>query len=81
MVKRTNPLLWRALRAEILLRQKMVCRVCGVSLDLEGMQLDHKIPLADGGKEFDIHNLQALCCYCHGLKTQKENKRRRDYVK
>jgi len=77
MVKRTNPTLWRALRAEMFIHSKGRCRICGILLGLDSMQLDHIIPLADGGKQHDKYNLQCLCSCCHISKTSKENKERR----
>lgn len=32
-------------------------------------EVDHRIPIADGGREFREENLQALCHRHHALKT------------
>lgn len=32
---------------------------------------DHKIELVDGGKAFDINNLESMCRSCHNTKTAK----------
>jgi 5-methylcytosine-specific restriction enzyme A len=63
------------IRERILLRDEYTCQVCGrVSVNLI---VDHKIPLANGGHESD-ENRQSLCAEpCHRLKSEKEEKERR----
>jgi hypothetical protein len=39
--------------------------------------LDDLIPLAQGGPEYRLSNLQALCPVCHSLKSAREVKGRR----
>jgi 5-methylcytosine-specific restriction endonuclease McrA len=41
-----------------------------------GEQLDHKVPLSEGGPAYDQWNLQLLCAEHHRLKTAIENSRR-----
>ena len=77
MTARENPKLWKELRQEILLRDREKCKLCGVPLGLDGMQLDHIIALRDGGKQYDKNNLWSLCGCCHIYKTTIENKQRR----
>lgn len=36
-------------------------------------QVDHIIPVADGGPYFDMDNLQVLCAPCHRIKSSLEN--------
>lgn len=38
----------------------------------EGQLVDHIIPIADGGAEMDIDNLQVLCAACHNRKHAGE---------
>lgn len=44
--------------------------------DLEPLKInleaDHIIPIALGGNEFDLENLQTLCHRCHNAKTARE---------
>lgn len=47
------------------------CCECRTNLLDRGYQIDHKLPLANGGKN-TIENLQALCIKCHKNKTAKE---------
>jgi 5-methylcytosine-specific restriction protein A len=51
------------------------CAACRALLPV-GWNIDHRIPLADGGPD-DASNMQPLCPHCHTLKTAHENSRRR----
>ena len=53
----------------------------GIILDKEILEpdesqlvIDHKIPIAIGGKEFDLDNLQTLCLKCNKIKTKIDQK-------
>ena len=35
-------------------------------------QVDHIVPLQDGGAAFAMENLQSLCTHCHAIKSQQE---------
>ncbi|HUG08483.1 MAG TPA: HNH endonuclease signature motif containing protein [Acidimicrobiia bacterium] len=63
---------WRRLRDRVL-REEPNCRRCGAP----SSDVDHIVPLADGGGFFDRENLQALCHPCHKVKTGVDNRRRR----
>ena len=39
----------------------------------DGMQLDHITPVSQGGTD-DLSNLQALCAYCHAIKSAQERR-------
>lgn len=41
-----------------------------------GFEVDHKVPIADGGDPWDENNLQILCEDCHKKKTSEENSKR-----
>lgn len=41
-----------------------------------GAQVDHIIPVWEGGTSFGFENLQVLCVGCHKLKSVQETKRR-----
>ena len=68
---------------QILVRQAFACAkipnyVCPILdklFDEAGYDIDHILPLADGGSN-DISNLQALCPSCHRVKTARENRER-----
>ena len=66
---------WAHVRRVVLDRDRYRCQSCGVAGRLE---VDHIIPLADGGARWDLSNLQTLCrSPCHFAKTAAENRTRR----
>lgn len=60
------------IREQILLRDRWTCQKCGLT-SMDGMEVDHIIPLSKGGSEEDLENLQVLCTECHGAKTIRES--------
>jgi 5-methylcytosine-specific restriction endonuclease McrA len=66
---------WRAKRERILVRDAFVCRACGRVVSGHEANVDHIVPLEDGGSDRD-DNLQTLCRSCHGTKTHAEQRRR-----
>ena len=62
-------LMTKALRDEIAARDHYTCRICGKYMpDGVGLQIDHVIPIAKGGKSVPS-NLQVLCSKCNGRKS------------
>ena len=54
------------------------CRLCAArGVDETAHDLDHIVPLDEGGAEFEMENLQPLCRQCHYEKTAAENRRRK----
>jgi len=47
------------------------CRLCGLETLSEFLHVDHRLPLADGGTDFDS-NVWVLCIGCHSEKTSQE---------
>ena len=61
---------WKALRAEILERDRYRCRSCGCGGRLE---VDHIKPVRTHPElSYEPRNLQALCPSCHTKKTRIE---------
>ena len=58
---------WMKLRAQILARDP-VCKVCNRA---ESLQVDHIVPLSQGGGD-EYANLQGICIPCHKDKTARE---------
>jgi len=64
--------------ARIKLRDKYTCQVCKRLFLEDQLEIDHLIPLAQGGGEQDA-NLQSICKTfeghqgCHAMKTAREN--------
>lgn len=62
---------WRKVRASYLLRHPL-CVVCGrAGRTVEAAEVDHIVPIANGGARLDERNLQALCHSCHSRKTAR----------
>lgn len=47
------------------------------SIDKHLWEMDHRIPVAQGGGSCDTTNLTTLCVPCHRLKTRRERRRKR----
>jgi len=60
---------WRRISARQLRRQPL-CEAC---VDVEpATQVDHIVPISQGGAKRDPANLQSLCHACHSAKTVAE---------
>lgn len=59
---------WKAARRKCLSRDRYTCQDCRRF----GNEVDHVVPLAQGGLPFALNNLQTLCKPCHSRKTAKE---------
>ncbi|SFM16718.1 HNH endonuclease [Shimia aestuarii] len=66
---------WKRLSAQ-LRRDHPYCRQCGKTSMQTTLQVDHIVPLRDGGDPFDRSNLQVLCIPCHNTKTRAERNAR-----
>jgi len=62
---------WRTLRTRYL-REHPDCELCGSN---DRVQVDHIVPLANGGARLDPNNLQTLCFTHHSQKTRRETDR------
>jgi 5-methylcytosine-specific restriction endonuclease McrA len=60
---------WEIIR-RFVLRRDPICKVCDRALSTE---VDHVIPLAQGGDPYDPARLQGICSPCHWRKTGAEN--------
>lgn len=60
---------WDSLALRIRERDDYECRVCGEW----GNEVDHIVPVRQGGAMWDEDNLQVLCSPCHIQKTRKEH--------
>lgn len=56
----------------IKLRDQFTCRDCGYIFTEDKLQVDHIVPVAEGGSDED-ENCQTLCLDCHDLKTLSEH--------
>jgi len=53
---------WTAIRAEVLARAAWCCQACGVRRRLD---VHHVVKRSQGGSDFDVDQLVALCRWCH----------------
>jgi 5-methylcytosine-specific restriction endonuclease McrA len=53
---------WREIRAQVLARAQWRCQACRVRTRLE---VHHVVKRAQGGSDFDLDRLVALCPACH----------------
>lgn len=63
---------WSETRQRIALAHSYRCAHCGLVWRSHIDQIDHAIPLEQGGSN-DDSNLQPLCNECHNAKTASEN--------
>lgn len=64
---------WKALRENVLVAEPL-CRHCASKgLTIIATQVDHIMPIEEGGSPKSMDNLQPLCDSCHSKKTRKEN--------
>ena len=68
----TNPRRWRALRQFVIRRDNYRCRACHRAGRLE---VDHKVPVSQGGAWWDATGLQAICRNCHFDKSRREREK------
>lgn len=69
--KKQRQLMTPELRHKIAVRDNYTCQICGKYMpDGVGLQIDHIIPVAKGGKTVPS-NLQVLCSKCNGRKSAK----------
>lgn len=58
------------------------CQTCIEKDELvPAKEVDHIIPLEEGGEPFDPANLRSQCKRCHVIKTAEENRQRNNKAK
>lgn len=76
---------WEITKKQAFKRDNYTCVWCGkrYTLKIYGEEIadtskligDHIIPIAVGGAEFDINNVQTLCIDCNKIKTKRDAQR------
>ena len=62
--------LWKAIRGRKL-RQQPLCEYCMALPRLRpATQVDHYVPINQGGSATDMSNLRSACASCHSAKTR-----------
>lgn len=69
-VKRKREPLGLAKRYQVMKRDGFQCSICGASGAESRLEIDHKIPIAEGGSD-GMDNLQTLCFNCNRGKSDK----------
>jgi 5-methylcytosine-specific restriction protein A len=59
---------WLTTRSKVLARDP-ICKVCNQRLATE---VDHIVPLSQGGDPWDLGGLQGICGPCHRVKSGRE---------
>ena len=62
---------WRRLRA-VFLRNHPVCEIRHYCRGEPATDVDHIVPISQGGARLDETNLQAACRRCHNWKTKQQ---------
>lgn len=63
---------WQRLRA-IKLGASPLCEYCAPGREKPANQVDHKVPIKDGGDPWAWDNLASCCQSCHSRKTASED--------
>lgn len=66
---------WQKKRIEILERDHYACRVRGPRCTGTADQVDHIVPVEDGGPIFEDTNLRAACHWCNTWRAQQQKSR------
>lgn len=78
---KTIPVTSNAYKKIVLKRDKYTCARCGKKYPENRLTADHIKPIAIGGEEFDLDNIQTLCSSCNKIKSQKDQKIIDDFLK
>lgn len=63
---------WTKTRKEAFVRDGYKCVKCGKEGTDSSLVGDHIKPIALGGEEFDVDNVQTLCILCDKIKTKED---------
>ena len=67
---------WKKIRKQVLERDGYVCQIQGPRCSQVADQVDHIVPLIEGGAKFDDRNLRAACKRCNvGRSNSSANER------
>ena len=64
---------WQTVRLQILERDRHLCQVRGPKCKGTANQVDHIVPLSEGGARLDHDNLRASCSTCNAGRQNTRN--------
>ena len=62
---------WPRVRKVVFARDGGICMKCGQRVSEKNFHVDHIVPLARGGDEWDLNNLELSCPGCNIAKAAK----------
>ena len=62
---------WRKVRRQILARDGYRCQIGDTTCTKHATEVDHIIPIADGGPRLDPTNLRASCSQCNAARSAR----------
>ncbi|MDR0826588.1 MAG: HNH endonuclease [Desulfovibrio sp.] len=68
---------WQRVRRVVFTRDGGICMKCGRRVRRNNFHVDHIVPLAEGGDEWDLANLELSCPECN---LQKGSQREIEYI-
>lgn len=63
---------WQQVRRVVMERDEWRCRVQLKGCEAQATDVDHIIPLADGGDRWDLGNLRASCGFCNRSRASRQ---------
>lgn len=66
---------WQYWKVKAFERDKYTCVKCKEEKEQSQLIADHIIPIAIGGEEYDLKNVQTLCINCNKIKTKEDMKK------
>lgn len=78
---KVNIKIWPSIRSKIIKRDNYTCKHCGWHPEIKGeaywahdaaFVVDHIVPIAMNGLEWDESNMQTLCIKCNKIKTKQD---------
>lgn len=77
VMRKENIFLWDSTKYKVLKRDNWTCAKCGWQSESKksnnhGLVVDHIVPIAIGGEQWDLNNLQLLCTKCNKEKTKAD---------
>jgi 5-methylcytosine-specific restriction protein A len=56
---------WASVRRMVLARDRWLCQMRGAGCTGHATEVDHIVPVAQGGSWYDLRNLRAACATCN----------------